>query len=401
MTHRRDRIRVVGSTLALCAASVIVLTGCPKKEEPPAPAPTWTPPPPPPPPPTLGLVEMATDIGADARVQFADETWEVEDEDLGKAVIGLADAFARGDSDKLRSLLTREPSKQLDYLLYSGQWDLETEEVESVRVVWFREGPARDVGEPNFDLEQVEAALRESVDLERLNQVIEAQIGGEIPLNSAAIADAYAEIIAKYGPELDPEDLPEDINFDDPESILTDENTVRAFLAAMGTYILGIENGDPDMGIDPDPAEANRITDDLLVIFAKAAARWLPINKTTVVLIAVQQPNGAYLLGWSAEKALGTYAFSNVQTVGTTKRRASQFDDLGIEGFTEGVAIAAVYRDAGLDLDESVGGNGAGGSGAPDRSTPPPPNEAPATTPEPPTRDTPRGPVRLPPSTRP
>ena len=60
-------------------------------------------------------------VGANARVQFPNEIAPTSEE-LARAIIALADAFAKGDADKLRPMLDSGGAAVLDELRSSGAW---------------------------------------------------------------------------------------------------------------------------------------------------------------------------------------------------------------------------------------------------------------------------------------
>ncbi len=76
----------------------------------------------------------------DARVSYPQAHAPV-DESLARAIVALADAFAKGDSDKLRPMLDASAQTLLDGLVASGEWPGETTRIEEVRVVKLSEEP--------------------------------------------------------------------------------------------------------------------------------------------------------------------------------------------------------------------------------------------------------------------
>jgi hypothetical protein len=76
----------------------------------------------------------------DARVQYP-QTRAPIDENLAKAIIGLCDGFAKGDSDKVKSLLAQAAQADLDSLVSSGDWEESTKRIEAVRVIYSSEMP--------------------------------------------------------------------------------------------------------------------------------------------------------------------------------------------------------------------------------------------------------------------
>jgi hypothetical protein len=71
-------------------------------------------------------------------------------------------------------------------------------------------------------------------------------------------------------------------------------------------------------------------------------------NAEYLALIAVQTPKGVELTGWGLEKAFGKWTFTNASTDGQVKKSASEWDGVGLSGFsrdsTTGVRIAAPVK---------------------------------------------------------
>jgi hypothetical protein len=79
-----------------------------------------------------------SDLKPDPRVQFPQEAAPV-DESLAKAVITLANAIVKGDSDAVRALLSGDAQVTLDGLVNSGEWDDATGKIEGARVLRIRD----------------------------------------------------------------------------------------------------------------------------------------------------------------------------------------------------------------------------------------------------------------------
>ncbi|HYF13497.1 MAG TPA: invasin domain 3-containing protein, partial [Phycisphaerales bacterium] len=127
---------VVGSATVSATANgtAITQTATVEVTEPP-------PPPPPPPPPTEVVTPDPVTIDAimarvkpDPRVQFP-QSAAPTDEAFAVAVINLASALAKGDSDALNRMLDPGAKETLDGLVNSGDWDTSTERIEAVRVI--------------------------------------------------------------------------------------------------------------------------------------------------------------------------------------------------------------------------------------------------------------------------
>ncbi len=57
-----------------------------------------------------------------------------------------------------------------------------------------------------------------------------------------------------------------------------------------------------------------------------------PESMAAAVYLALQEPEGAYVLGWAAIKVGDKWLFTGATATGATKRRASEWDDVGILG---------------------------------------------------------------------
>lgn len=119
-------------------AGMAMLTGCEKKAPPPPPPPPPPAPVTPPAPEPVTVSKVLSDLKPDPRVQFPQEVAPV-DEELARAVVNLANAVAKGDSDALRDMLSGEAQVTLDGLVNSGEWDEATSKIEGVRVLRIRD----------------------------------------------------------------------------------------------------------------------------------------------------------------------------------------------------------------------------------------------------------------------
>ncbi len=126
-TDRRLRACLAAAVLAGAA-----LPACEKPAPPPPPPPKRTEAPPPPEP--VRADALLQTMKADARVQFP-QSAAPTDETVARAVIAFADALARGDSDKFRTMLDPGGQAVLDKLVANGEWDDSTgKAIEAVRV---------------------------------------------------------------------------------------------------------------------------------------------------------------------------------------------------------------------------------------------------------------------------
>jgi hypothetical protein len=119
-------------------AGSMTLSGCGKPPPPP--------PPPPPPRPSAAPAPEPVDtealvqqVQADARVQFPNSVAPTSEE-LARAVIALADGFARGDAKALRPILDQSGVAVLDELQASGAWEETTRKIEAIRITSLNSG---------------------------------------------------------------------------------------------------------------------------------------------------------------------------------------------------------------------------------------------------------------------
>jgi len=321
--------------LALAGAVALVfnLAGCPKPAPPPPPPPA--PAPPPPPPQEVTLDTLAQEIKPDPRVQFASGLVVTEDQlELGKAVIRLADALAKGDDVALRPMLTRKAQKVLADLKGIGAWDEETKKIEAVRVILVSGG---------MDLSGVGKSVSSDPDsafASALGSLPEAQRDALKPVFDALPKDAALAEALKAA-------LP---------------GAIEALKAA----------GVSQEVID----EMSKQLDGLTGAAAQGS------GSSTGVLMAIQDSAGAYLLAWGAESVDGTWVFANAPSSPQLRTRASSFDGIGQEGFREVTLAAAVSESA---VRKPAPADAApGGEGSPGGSTPASPGSEPAPPPPPP-----------------
>ncbi|MBX3356953.1 MAG: hypothetical protein KF745_00850 [Phycisphaeraceae bacterium] len=318
-------------------ASVAVLAGCPAKKAPPPPPP---PPAPPPAPPPLTLGTLAQDMQADPRVQFADNV-EVFDEAFARSVVSLADAIARGSASGLRSMVTPSTSGVLSMLETSGDWSAETGKLEAVRIVYIGAPPSSDLGlPPPGSLPEVSQA--------EMMKLAEKMQGAMASLN------------------------------------LTQEDMMR--IAAAGPNAPQV--------IEEMKGEG-KFTDEQMQKFQDAVSEALPAAMTggrsdfvpeRAVVLAMQDPAGAYLLGWFSKSSGDDFVWTGAPSASLTRPRASDFDSIGLAAFSS--EQAAAWK----PTERSVG-SGDEASTDPAAGVPVPTDEAPK---GPRKKSTPAGPVTIP-----
>jgi hypothetical protein len=122
MTNRPDsRLRLLPLAGLALATIVVALPGC-GEEEPPQQVYVPPPPPPPPPPPALTPVsELMAKHGYDSRIRLPEEKAPGTDAERN-AVLSFFNAFARGDSDAIKPMLSLPDQFELEQLVASGDW---------------------------------------------------------------------------------------------------------------------------------------------------------------------------------------------------------------------------------------------------------------------------------------
>ncbi len=136
------------------------------------------------------------------------------------------------------------------------------------------------------------------------------------------------------------------------------------------------------LGSSGDWDEATGKLDAARIVYAGTS----PMGGGMLTVIALQDPDGAYLLGWAGARTGSGWTFTNIPTAGDVKARASEWDSVSVNGLIDmGAAdslldslppeIADAAREA---LDKMTQPDG-----QPDESGPP-------------TKRTPVGPVTIP-----
>lgn len=324
-TARPAARKVFGGLMGVMVA--LVMMGCPKPPPPPPPAP---PPPPPPPPPPVSLESLGQDMKADARVTFASGLEvEQDQESLGRALVSLADALAKGDDTKLDTLLDAKARELLSELRNSGAWQDQTKQVESVRVVF--------LGGVNLG-ESAAARAAYATDPAAIRAELDA-IGDKLPFDTAEKMKEWAEKLPT------PEGRKE----------IADElqKTVEAMKAS------GSAN----------EMQQKTFEEMIKMLRADAAPAGAEAGASIGALIAVQDPRGSYLTGWRAINVGDTWSFTGAPATPETRPRAEAFDGVGAQGF-QGVVIVKKPADdkkpgdAGADgADGADGAPGADGDG--------------------------------------
>lgn len=317
------RLRKAGKAAfvaALLACAALSLTGCKKKEPPPEPpAPVEAPPPPPPA--AVSFDSISQELQVHPAVQFA-EGLSVTDESLVRATVKLADALARHDTAKLRTLVSKPAERSISVAVANQIWESGMADVDAVRLVYA--GPV-DPNAGKITLEtavQVLKAKNESEFPPGITPEIAYQIGAIIG-RAMALSMFNANDASNFTPE-NVEKMLKAIN------VLNISDTINKFLT------------------DSQYENARKEVEGL--ISTLQADSTLPSGEY-LILFAVQHKDGAELSGWGAEKAFNKWQFNNGTTVNDMKPRASEFDNIGIAGFSAQLAQAIKPDEAGAPKD--------------------------------------------------
>lgn len=354
-------VRVAGT--CACLAAVMLSPGCSKPPPPPPPAPAPTPPPPPPA--EVQLETLAQDLKVDPRVQFASGVHVTEDRiELGRAVVKLADALAKGDAKAMRPLLEKRAQAVLDELDSTGGWTEATQGIEAVRVLLIQDG---------LDLSSAPQAPKDTSG--ELFTKLRAEVRTALKDVPEAQQSLVFQALAKALVDVRGNPTPEGI-----EGVFT-----------------GLAETAKSAGVSEDilaQLDAMKATQSAAFAAAQAsAAPAIPTGSSTGVLVAVQDSKGAYLLGWGAVNAGNEWVFVNAPATAEIRPRASLFDGIGSAGFEQMklAASAGELEPAPTGPgDASSGGGGGGGSSGGGGGSPPP------SAPPSPTKPTPAGPIRRP-----
>ncbi len=342
---RRVRMVAYAGLIGLVGALSLV-SGCSK---PPPPPPPPAPAPPPPPPPNIKLEDVGQEMHVDARVQVA-PGMEVgpEDRDLASAVLKLADAVAKGDSAEIQPLLTRGAQSILDTLKANGGWESGTSKIEAVRIV---------AVQPGVNFSSASAAPAPS-----------AAVGGVVSTMLENLPQEQRKAVQEAMGKLS----------DDPSAL---QANVDAAIAKM-----------KEMGMSDQLIAQMQEGKKHLEEAAKVMASTPPAENLvgTGILLAVQDPGGAYLMGWQADKIDGHWVFSSAPSNGDERPRASAFDGIGEAGFSMGQLAA---NDS---ADDATAAPSDHKPQADEPSSPNAPAPAQPSAPGPRKKSTPAGPITIP-----
>lgn len=313
--------------LVTVAAAGAALTACKKEEPPPPPAPVQAPPPPPP---TVRFDDLTQEMHADPRVQFAGDLAELPEDqaDMGRAVVRLADSLAKGNAEEMRSLLTRRAQDILDSLEQNEGWQDATSKIEAVRVVYVGPAPA-----------SVSAAMSMMADPSAMMGGAMAKIMPKVMEFNTALTEAIQSL---------PAEAQQSVN-----QKMMDAMTGGAFTPKPGadpaSTIAGIKSQFETLIKDMEAAGAPADTVATLrtkmeeLVNSSADAGMDTANAAmgsdkTGVLLAVQDPAGSYLLGWTIEQSFDKWVFTNAPSSADSRARASAWDGIGQAGFGEMMA---------------------------------------------------------------
>lgn len=294
------------ASLALTAGLALGLTmsgGCEEKK----PAPKVVeeaPPPPPPPPPVLSFDALSQQLKIDPRVQVSAKVSST-DEALSKAALQLANAIAKGDANALKPLLTRRAQDALEGLTSTDAWKDSTRGIEAVRVIALGPPSANMIINPNAPASSASsAAARQLID-----QALEGVTRGMKPEDAARERDLFERRIRAEA-----------------------ERTLARNAATGGA-------GEAAPAEGTEPAEGDKRLDSLVLELLQAEAGNQRANQifnqgtSAVLLLAVQDERGAYLMGWQIARDASAIKFDIAPSSERIVRRASEFDEVGMKGF--------------------------------------------------------------------
>ncbi len=310
--------------VALAAALVcgmVLAPGCEKKKPPP-------PPPPPveaPPPPEVSFDSIMQTLKSDPRVEAVGNLG-ITDDSFARAAVRLADAFARGNADALKDMVTNRAKAVVESMENDGTWATLTPRIEKVRIVY--------------------AGVRSAV-----GEIERAQGIAQMKAMQPGQMKAFEDVLIKRG--LDANEI---ARFKAEYQLELDRNLINAQNDS-GKHESD-EGGSADINSDSPPM---------------------------ALLIAVQTPDGAELLGWSARKTggegSGSWVFSNASTLSSLRAKASDWDGVGMFGFSLGTGKAPVAAPTPKPAETAPGnsngggltpaGGGAGGGNTPPTALPP------------------------------
>ena len=353
---RRENWAVIGRNAGRLTAgaaallSLAMMTGCPKPPPPPPPEPEYIPPPPAPT--EVSLSDLLQEMKADPRVQFAGDI-VTYDEPFARAMINLADAIARGDDAKLQGMLDARAGSHLVSLVDEGSWADSTQPIEAVRIVY---AGSYDGGAISGGMAAGMSGAMSQM-LEVIRQGLDAG-GGE---------GIFEYISKQMAGQVTPEQIEEARKkYEQYSSLKPDE-----FVQKLQEEMAKVADAMPEM-----PAL------DLSALAGGAA--------THGILIAVQDPRGAYLLGWGASQTGEDWTFTNAPAAEGERPRASAWDGIGLLGFQyTSINAGALFDDLFADLPGALPGANSPGS-----SDPGSPSSEPGR--EPGRKNTPSGPVNIP-----
>lgn len=284
----RTREMLLVGAAGVVALGLSLSGGCKKPPSPP-------PPPPPPPPPVVILDDVAKEMpNLDPRVSWKSDI-QVTDRAFIVSALTLADAFARGDAAKAKSLMDAQGQGVVDELVNSAQWDDASKTVEAVRIVF-----AAPPGEMS-DLERDRAieALTAQVekDVARIFEI--ALQGGQTFESAQRLADAAKARLQSQLADIK-SGQQRGLGIDNPLDTIFFTNQIEA-------------EGPKDR------------LEDIKGIGEKPAF---------VMLMAVQTPTGADLLGWTVKRAGDGFVYRAASTLPFSYSRASDWDSTGMFGFS-------------------------------------------------------------------
>ncbi len=279
---------------------------------------------------------------------------------MGEVIVKLADALARGDDAKLSALLNPRGKEILGELTVSGEWSESVKPLEAVRVIFVGDGG---LISGNISIASLNPDLLRT-QMQALLDTMPSEVRQELE-------QAFSQIATPEGRETLRDQLRQQIDAlkaagAAPEVITALEQNMRQ-LAEPG-----------EAGADGAGSNGGR---------GGAAGSSSGARIDQGVLIALQDPRGAYLTGWGLVRAGDTWLVAPAPSSAKQHARAVEFDGIGPAGFVMGSGSTGDPADTVLVVDptkedNATEGEGGGGGGEPSQN--------------PGRKNTPSGPVTVP-----
>ncbi|MBL8759226.1 MAG: hypothetical protein JNK35_12435 [Phycisphaerae bacterium] len=232
----------------------------------------------------VSFESVKQELKADARLQFSDSL-AVDDESFVRAAVKFADAFVKGDAAGLKPMLGRRGAEVLGLLEDRGEFV--TKGVEQLRVTYAAGVPADMALETGFPPDDPTIA------------------------EAKEVLNTYKTVYSQYTA---------------PEDRRRVQGMVEKILREVAKKL-------KDQGRESEYRQVDQYLIRLLNMPALKPGNIFRPSSTMVMLTAVQEPAGSYLVGWQASKDGEKWVFDPASTTDAVKARASDWDAVGVNGF--------------------------------------------------------------------